>query len=733
MFEGLMETLATRVESEGDYTGAVERWMRLAGHDPFNSRTVLRLMEAQAAAGDPANAVLYGREHTELLRRELGVEPPEVVVDLVERLSTPQLTAELDAGDYQLGVPRIPRLPVPLGETVAATSTDLEPLRLPVPWIRRRRVTSIAAAAAAMALAIGYSWSLRGGRPDLIPNRVAVMPFENRTGRTGLDAVGFMMADLTTDGLTGIDGLEVVPASVTIRFSREAGPGSSQIEVGGRVRTLADETGAGTIVRGAYYVLGDSLRLQAEIGDEIRRRVLESVLAIGPAGDPMIAAEDLIRRIMTVLAGELRRGWNDGSQRVPTGHIPLYEAYVLDRRAVEKAGRPESDRDLRGAIQDWRRAFEIDSAYLHPLLMAGWAHWILEEYSQADSLLQFLEARRDRLTPGQVLDVELCRTRLDADLQGELNVARRGVALRGAGGQSSLVLAWQALIVNRPREALAALSGVDPSSWRVLSPANYWDQLTAAHHMLGQHEQELSEARRGRVQFPHALETLGHEVRALAALGRREEVDDRLDDAINLGFGSPSGRLAEVNNRLHEVINVGSGSPGALMRNIAAELRAHGNPEAARQVLARALAWTESRPADEASTPGFRRNLGWILMGLERWSEAQEIFRDLIQEVPDNLVHLGTLGILVARGGDIEEARRIEQELQEMDTPYSKGSNTYQRAVIAAHLGELDRAVQLLRQAHSQGVWFEPWFHSNQAFEPLRGHPGFEEFMRPKG
>jgi DNA-binding SARP family transcriptional activator len=74
MFEGLMETLATRVESEGDYTGAVERWMRLAGHDPFNSRTVLRLMEAQAAAGDPANAVLYGREHTELLRRELGVD-----------------------------------------------------------------------------------------------------------------------------------------------------------------------------------------------------------------------------------------------------------------------------------------------------------------------------------------------------------------------------------------------------------------------------------------------------------------------------------------------------------------------------------------------------------------------------------------------------------------------------------------------------------------------------------
>jgi hypothetical protein len=55
------------------------------------------------------------------------------------------------------------------------------------------------------------------------------------------------------------------------------------------------------------------------------------------------------------------------------------------------------------------------------------------------------------------------------------------------------------------------------------------------------------------------------------------------------------------------------------------------------------------------------------------------------------------------------------------------------QAWIAAELGDLRGAMELLREAQADGMSFGAELHSTPWLEPLRGYPPFEEWLRPKG
>lgn len=79
---GLAETSATA----GDAAAAAEWWLQLAGHEPYNSRVTLRLMESLAAAGDHSRALRQARLYAERVAAELGAEPDPAVSALAGRL-----------------------------------------------------------------------------------------------------------------------------------------------------------------------------------------------------------------------------------------------------------------------------------------------------------------------------------------------------------------------------------------------------------------------------------------------------------------------------------------------------------------------------------------------------------------------------------------------------------------------------------------------------------------------
>jgi DNA-binding SARP family transcriptional activator len=83
---GALEKLAEEAEAAGDHARAVDWWKRATLSDPYNSRYVLRLMQALVEAGDPGNAIQHSTEHARLLREELEAEPAPEVLELAERL-----------------------------------------------------------------------------------------------------------------------------------------------------------------------------------------------------------------------------------------------------------------------------------------------------------------------------------------------------------------------------------------------------------------------------------------------------------------------------------------------------------------------------------------------------------------------------------------------------------------------------------------------------------------------
>ncbi|HEY7767379.1 BTAD domain-containing putative transcriptional regulator [Longimicrobium sp.] len=81
-----LEGLAQAAEDEGSAIRAVDWWRRLAAHDPFSSRTALRLVRALDAAGERPSALRAAETHAAMLREELGVDPDPDLLALVVRL-----------------------------------------------------------------------------------------------------------------------------------------------------------------------------------------------------------------------------------------------------------------------------------------------------------------------------------------------------------------------------------------------------------------------------------------------------------------------------------------------------------------------------------------------------------------------------------------------------------------------------------------------------------------------
>ena len=82
-----LERLAEDAQSRGDRDEAVVWWKRRAAEEPTNSRAVVRLMEAMAAAGNVPGALEQARVHELLLAEDLDVPLPREVRDVKERLT----------------------------------------------------------------------------------------------------------------------------------------------------------------------------------------------------------------------------------------------------------------------------------------------------------------------------------------------------------------------------------------------------------------------------------------------------------------------------------------------------------------------------------------------------------------------------------------------------------------------------------------------------------------------
>ncbi|UCC49175.1 MAG: hypothetical protein JSV41_03050, partial [Gemmatimonadota bacterium] len=554
----------------------------------------------------------------------------------------------------------------------------------------------------------GYFALSRSGSGALDRDTVVVIPFDNETGDSVLNPVGRMAAEWITEGLARTGLVKVVPSAAALLSweAKQAGPAAGQAPR--QIRAVAEEIRAGTVIWGAYYLQADSIRFQAQITDAVQGRLLSAVEPVAaPSEETMNAIEVLRQRVAGALANSLnpRLGEWAALQAPP----PSYEAYREYAAALEAFMRV----DYWGAAEHAHRAVSFDSTYAPALIFAALGHLNIGEYAEADSLARLAEQHGERLGPIDEYQLQWLRAERDGDRQaayrairGWMEIAPSGVSIYSAG--------HEARKLNRPRETIEILSDLDPERADLRGWYRYWAILTEAHHMVGDHREELKAAQRGRQQYPGLLSTLWYEVQALAALGRVDEVNERLDESLAL----PPQR---------------GWTPGWVMSTAAMELGAHGYRDAARQIIDRAVRWYRARPSGEASSESHRAGLARALYLAEHWEESQALTEDLAAEFPENWSYRAALGLLAARQGDGEEALRVSEWLAGLSLRYLGGSHTYDRACIASLLGERERAVTLLRETFAQGTSYGTWVHRDPDLEPLRDYPPFQDLLRPKG
>jgi tetratricopeptide (TPR) repeat protein len=306
--------------------------------------------------------------------------------------------------------------------------------------------------------------------------------------------------------------------------------------------------------------------------------------------------------------------------------------------------------------------------------------------------------------------LDFLRSRLVGDQVDAYYAIRRAAAVMPT---SEWLYLWgaQALLVNRPQEAVDVLRRLESRADNILATRLTYRWLTEALHRTGQYLAELQTAERAARQGVRLNPLI--EIRSLAALGRDREMVSRLEQVL----------AARQRDWL----------TGHLLWAVVSELRAH-RPALADSVAARALRWYGQGAGAERADPLYQERLGHLLILAGRDDEARPIFEALSRggELPHLWLAAGPLGVLAARRGDRAEALRQSARIESQLARYEYGEGTVWQAVVAAQLGNLDDATALYRRALREGLYLENDQLIRPDLDPLRSHPPFQELVRPR-
>jgi len=165
----------------------------------------------------------------------------------------------------------------------------------------------------------------------------------------------------------------------------------------------------------------------------------------------------------------------------------------------------------------------------------------------------------------------------------------------------------------------------------------------------------------------------------------------------------------------------------------ARELRAHGHPEQAAQLFARAA----SEPAPPASAPRAELHMyATALYEAGRLAEARRAYGALAASDSTDVDAVGRLATLAARMGDTAAVLRLDAKLRSWSVPYSLGAPAAWRAHLAALANRPTDAAALMRIAVSQGYRLIDLgvvgVHDEPDFQMLRTDAAFEELFGPR-
>lgn len=741
----LAGALADEALARGDTGEALAFAERAATFAPLDERPAQRVARVLAAAGDRASAVRRLDGFAARLDAELGLVLSASTAALLAKLRAPAAGGAATVArsvpvpgheaERSHGAPAAPdgapasgspsssapaasspasAVPVGAAIRVARPSPASD---APVPRGDGGRRTLVLGALAVATLA-GAAIVLR---PDAASSRaiereapaaaagrrVLVVPLANRTGDAGLDALGLMAADWIVEGLSRIDGLTVVPVQAQAAARRALGdaPADSAGDAAWQARLVAD-VGATIVVRGAAYVTGGTLHLQAQVSDARTGALLRPAETVSVPRDSAITGVDRLRtRVMATIAPVADTVTHLRRAIAP----PSYDGYrdYVDGLSVFVQG------DAQGALARFERAAARDTAWPMPRIAAAIMLANLDRGDDAAALVRTLEPARDRLGPLErgTLDMVAAMLRGDIEATYRASLAQARVA---PGTIGEYMVAESARRLGRAEEAVHILRALGPERGELRGWEPYWRELTMALQLLGDHAGARDAAREAIRRYPDRPGPALALARAVGALGDTAALDTLLRTR-----GATSPALA-----------------AALLEAAAVECGARALPCSASLRARTTSAW--AAVDGTRRTPPVRwRHARWLVATGEARAAADTLaaLAPSLGGTPDRL---GLSAVAATMSGDGSAAARALTALRAVDATRSPaaralayGDVPFWEAAVAAARGDAPATVAALRSAHARGFGHDPATWSDPLFARVRGDAAFDALVRP--
>lgn len=535
-------------------------------------------------------------------------------------------------------------------------------------------------------------------------DRVAVLPFENRTNDHRLDVFGSMTADWIIQALLNLDKVKVVTFQSVEDHLQYASISSSSVNQ----TSFADRTGADKIIKGSFYLQEDKILVQSQLLDA---RTGEVEIVLPEISGSKNDLQSLVKEISSRFAGYYE---SRGTINVKGITVPRYEAYIKFREVNQYWGK-----DVAMTRKILAEAIALDSSFYSPYGMSHAIYSNRRQWREADSVLRLIERKFNNPTPYQQDLINANRAKDSGNLSEMYAYYKK---LYERDPKDIGINIWAAYGANsnwKYQEALSVFRSIDPSTvtydvtWKAVWARAYVYCLIR----LNQYEEARKIIQHIPPKYPLQISD------PLVVIYIRTSQDDSLQVLLN-GLSDN----AEVSWGHLTNLYILAAANYALLHDSVNQVKW------ARLALER----YKTRPKESAGSgvdpiinPKPNLSKALYLAGdfgnAAREAEAEMRWTETDWEL------MARSGCSYARLGQPGKVRAIISKIAAMKGPYFRGDDKYALAKIHAALGEKEEAVKMIAQAFAGGFGMDFNRYAEDAdFIPLHGYGPYEDFVKPR-